>query len=260
MSRLKRYGSDVGLDLRNFPDCISPEFIEAWGAFITTQTAVDLFHSLPQPLGMQRVVEGFMSSLAKTSTKYLLRPVPSVTKHSLETARALLRIQQQDLRQWLQRIEFSNKFRLAEVHSRTNSDYNRVANCINTTIDIYLVYVPQTTRGGIPKVGELLHKQIPYWFSNKQPKALFKTDNLTKKLAKSAIPVVMDTYPNIQQAMLAPRAWHPWNIDLGIDCMRVKGNAFALHLQSRRLCSFLTTNKKHAVEKRLNTLVKSIFI
>lgn len=260
MSRLKSYGSDVGLDLRNFPDCVEPEYIEAWGAYITTQTAVDLFHSLPQPLGMQRVVEGFLSSLAKTSTQFLLRPVPPVTKHSLEQAKALLKLQHRDLKQWLQRIEFSNKFRLADVYSRTNSDYNRVANCINTTIDIYLVYVPQTTRGGIPKVGEILHKQVPYWFSNKQPKALFKTDNLTMKLAKSPMPVVPDTYPPIQQAMLSPRAWHPWNIDLGVDCMRVKGNAIALHLQSRRLCCFLSSYKRHAVEKRLNTLVKSIFI
>ncbi|QZE56716.1 hypothetical protein pEaSNUABM20_00180 [Erwinia phage pEa_SNUABM_20] len=260
MSRLKRYGSDVGLDLRNFPDCVDPEYIEAWGAFISTQTAVDLFHSLPQPLGMERVIEGFISSLSRTSTKFLLRHIPPVTLHSIDQAKALLKIQQNDLKQWLQRIEFSNKFRLADVQSRTNSDYNRVANCLNTTIDIYLVYVPQTTRGGIPKVGEILHKQVPYWFSNKQPKALFKTDNLTKKLEKSPLPVVPDTYPTIQQGMLAPRAWHPWSIDLGVDCMRVRGNAIALHIQSRRLCCFLTTYKRHAVEKKLNTLVKSIFI
>lgn len=260
MSRLKAYGSAVGLDLQNFPDCVDPEYIEAWGAYITTQTAVDLFHSLPQPLGMERVVEGFLSSLSRTSTNYLIRTIPPVTRHSIEQAKALIKIQQRDLRQWLQRIEFSNKFRLAEVHSRTNSDYNRVANCINTSIDIYLVYVPQTTRGGIPKVGELLHKQVPYWFSNKQPKALFKTDNLTQKLAKSPTPVVTDTYPNIQQAMLAPRAWHQWNFDLGVDCMRVKGNAIALHLQSRRLCCFLTSHKRHAVERKLNSLVRSIFI
>lgn len=260
MSRLKMYGSEVGLHLKNFPDCVEPEYLDAWCAYITTQTAVDLFHSLPQPLGMERVVEGFLSSLAKTSTKFLIRPIRPVTKHSIDQAQALLQIQQRDLKQWLQRIEFKNKFRLAEVHSRTTSDYNRVANCINTTIDVYLVYIPQTTRGGIPKIGELLHKQVPYWFSNKQPKALFKTDNLTMKLAKSPTPVVTDTYPSIQQAMLTPRAWHPWNLDLGIDCMRVKGNAIAVHLQSRRLCCFLTSYKRHVVEKKLNSLVRSIFI
>lgn len=259
MSRLKAYGSDVGLNIRNFPDCVDPEYIEAWGAYITTQTAVDLFNSLPQPMGMERVVEGFLSSLARTSTKYLIRPAPYVTKHSLEQAKALLKLQHRDLKQWLQRIEFGNKFRLAEVLTRTNSDYNRVANCINTTIDIYLVYVPQTTRKGIPNVGEILHKQVPYWFSSKEPKALFKTDNLTKKLAKSPTPVVTDTYPTVQQAMLTPRAWHDWNLDLGVDCMRIKGNAIALHLQSRRLCCFLTSYKRHVVEKKLNSLVRSIY-
>lgn len=259
MSRLKAYGSAVGLDVRNFPDCVDPEYLDAWAAYITTQTAVDLFNSLPQPLGMERVVDGFLSSLSRTSTKYLIRPVPRVTRHSIDQARALLKLQQTDLKRWLARIEFNNKFRLAEVHSRTNSDFNRVANCINTTVDIYLVFVPQTNRTGIPKVGEILHKQVPYWFSNKQPKALFKTDNLTQKLAKSPTPVVTDTYPAIQQAMLLPRQWHAWNLDLGISCMRVKGNAFALHLQSRRLCCFLTSHKRAAVEKKLNSLVRSIF-
>ncbi|EBY9527623.1 hypothetical protein D5P86_01410 [Salmonella enterica subsp. enterica serovar Infantis] len=262
MSRLREYGSAVGLDIKNFPDCVDPQYIEAWGAFISTQTAVDLFNSLPQPLGMERVVAGFLSSLAKTAStsKFLIRRVPGVSSLSIKEARALMQIQQRDLNRWLQRIEFTNKFRLAEVYSRTNSDYNRVANSTNTTIDIYLVYVPQTTRKGIPKIGELLHKQVPYWFSNKQPKALFKTDNLTQKLAKSPSPVVTDTYPSIQQAMLAPRAWHMWNMDLGVDCMRVKGNAIALHIQSRRLCCFLSSNRQSVVEKKLNGLVRSIFI
>lgn len=260
MSRLRTYGSDVGLDVRNFPDCIDPEYLDAWASYITTQTAVDLFHSLPQPMGMTRVVEGFISSLANTTSKFAIRPVPSVTQTSIKEARALLKIQRADVVRWLQRIQFDRQFRLAEVLTRTNSDYNRVANCINTTIDIYLVYVPQTTRKGIPKVGEILHKQVPYWFLGKQPKALFKTDNLTMKLAKSPTPVVTDTYPSIQQAMLAPRAWHLWDMDLGVSCMRVKGNAIALHLQSRRLCCFLASNKRPAVEKKLNSLVRSIFI
>ncbi|ARW58818.1 hypothetical protein HOS33_gp178 [Erwinia phage vB_EamM_Y3] len=260
MTRLRQYGSDVGLEIKNFPDCVDPEYLEAWGAYITTQTAVDLFHSLPQPMGMQRVVEGFLSSLSKTSTKFLIRAVPGPSSVSIKEARALLTLQYQALKKWQQRIQFSKQLRLAEVLSRTSSEYNRVANSINTTIDIYLVYVPQTTTKGIPKVGEMLNKQVPYWFSNKRPKALFKTDNLTMKLAKSPTPVVTDTYPSIHQAMLDSRLWHLWNLDIGVECMRVKGNAFAIHIQSRRLCCFLGSNRRHMIEKKLNSLVRSIFI
>lgn len=261
MTRLKQYGSEVGLTQNAFPDCIDPEYFEAWMAYISTQTAVDLYHSLPQPMGMVRVVEGFISSLAQTSTKYLIKPLPtSVAKMSIKEAYVLLKMQRTEMQQWLQRIQFDKHFRLAEVTSRTNSDYNRIANCINTTIDIYLTYVPRTTRTGIPKVGEILHRQIPYWFTDKQPKSLFKTDNLTMKLAKSPTPVVTDTYPPIQQLMLNGRLWHQWNLSLGIDCARVKGNALALHLQSRRLCCFLGPNRQSAVEKKLNSAVRSIFI
>lgn len=260
MSRLRQYGSAVGLDVKNFPDCVDPEYLDAWAAYITTQTAYDLFNSLPQPMGMQRAVEGFMSSLANSSSKFLLRPVPGVTSVSIKEARALLQVQQSNLKQWLQRIQFDRYFRMSEVLSRTTSSYNKVANCTSTTIDIYLVFIPKTTRTGIPKVGEVLHKQVPYWFSNKQPKALFKTDNLTTKLAKSPTPVVSDTYPSIQQMMLAPRAWHHWNTELGIECVRVRGNAFALHIKSSRLCCFLGSNRRSAVEKKLNSLVRSIFI
>lgn len=260
MGRLRDYGSEPTMDIHGFPDCVAPEYLEAWSAYISTQTAQDLYNSSPQPQGMTRVVQGFLSSLSKQSTQFLVRAVPGVMSDSVKEARVTLKATQYDYKFWTDRIRLAELLRIADVKVVVNSTYNPIANCINASLEIYLVYVPKPVKGKIPKIGEVLHSKVPYWFSSKQPKALFKTDNLTKKLARSPIPVVPDTYPPVETAMAQPRLWHEWNEKLGISCIRCKGNSFVLHVSSPRMLCFLGSHRKQEMERKLISLARSIFI
>lgn len=260
MSKLQTYGSEATLDIHGFPDCVDPEYLEAWAAYISTQTAQDLYNSAPQPMGMIRVVRGFLSSLNKTSTKFLIKTVPGPMSDSIKECRSLIKSTQYSYRFWLDRIKFFDVLRMADVRVTVNSMYNPIANCINTTATVYLVYVPKPVKGKQPKIGEVLHSRVPYWFSGKQPRALFKTDNLTKKLAKSAIPVVPDTYPTIEYVMAQPRLWHEWNDTLGVSCIRTKGNSMVLKLSTPRLLMFLGAHQKNELERKLISIVRSTFV
>lgn len=260
MSTLQIYGSAPSLDIHGFPDCVDPEYLEAWAAYISTQTAQDLYNSLPQPQGMTRVVRGFLSSLSAISTKFLIKTVPGPMSDSVKECRNVIQSMQYGYKFWLDRIKFFDLLRMADVRVTVNSTYNPIANCINTTATVYLVYVPKPVRGKAPKIGEVLHSRVPYWFSGKQPRALFKTDNLTKKLAKSAMPVVPDTYPSIEYAMAQPRMWHEWDEKLGVSCIRCKGNSLVLKLSSPRLLMFLGNNRKNDLERKLISIVRSTFV
>ncbi|WOL24418.1 hypothetical protein fHeYen902_072c [Yersinia phage fHe-Yen9-02] len=260
MGRLSDYGAGTVLDVQSFPDCVDPEFLDAWASYVTTQTAQDLFNSAPQPLGMIRAVQGFLSSLSTISTKFLLRAVPGFKSDSIKLARSLIHAQRKELNLWLTRIRFTEQLSLAEVKTTIDSSYNVVANCMSSTMNIYLVFVPKPVKGKIPKIGKVLHEQIPYWFSGKQPPALFKTDNLTKKLDKGGAVVTPDTYQPLQNLMHRPRAWYEWNTKLGIASARIRGNAVALHIQSPRLLMFLGTHKKSEMERKLNRLVNEIYV
>ena len=257
---LQKYGSEASLDIHGFPDCVDPEYLEAWAAYISTQTAQDLYNSLPQPQGMVRVVRGFLSSLNRTSTKFLIRTVPGPMSDSIKEVRNQIQSMQYSYKFWLDRIRFFDLLRTSEVRVKVDSMYNPIANCINTTATVFIVYVPKPVKGKIPKIGEILHSRVPYWFSGKEPRALFKTDNLTKKLAKSAMPVVPDTYPTIEYAMAQSRLWHDWNESLGVSCIRCKGNSIVLRLSSPRLLMFLGSHQKNELERKLISIVRSTFV
>lgn len=260
MSNLKQYGSSPTLDIGGFPDCVDPEYIEAWAAYISTQTAQDLYNSAPQPKGMERVIRGFISSISSTSTKFLVRSITRPQNDSIAEATAVLKVIRKDLRFWLDRMHFMDEFRMADVRVTVNSTYNPIANCVNSTATAFLVYIPKPVRGKEVKIGSILHSKVPYWFKGKQPASLFKTDNLTKKLAKSAIPVVPDTYPSLEYVMAQPRLWHQWDSKLGVECIRIKGNALVLKISSPRLLLFCGRHRKSDLDRKLITLVRSTFV
>lgn len=260
MATLKTYGSEPTLDIHGFPDCVDPEYLESWAAYISTQTVQDLYNSAPQPLGMQRVIMGFLSSVSRYSNKFLIRTVPGPMSDSIKHARQSIQSMQYSYKFWLDRIKFFDLLRVADVRVTLDSSFNPIGNCINTTATVYLVYVPKPVKGKVPKIGQVLHSRVPYWFNNKEPRALFKTDNLTKKLAKSPLPVVPDTYPTVEHVMAQPRLWHEWNTEQGISCIRTKGDSMVLKLSSPRLLLFLGRHTKNEVERKLISIVRSTFV
>lgn len=260
MSKLQEYGTEVGLTADTFPDAIDPEFFEAWATYISTQTAYELFNSLKQPLGQVRLVQGFLSSIAPIASRPTLRPVTSPYKETMTELKNYCKRYRVEVNQWLERIQFLQMFRLADVKVRIDSSKNIVANCLNYSSDVYLTYVPKPVNGNIPNVGQILHQQAPFWFKGREPAALFKTDNLTKKLKASAHKVEYDTYPRLPQLMASNRAWHPWNEQYGVDVARVHGNAVVIHLQLPRKIVFLMRKTQQEAERQIIKTIKTVFV
>lgn len=260
MTTLKQYGTEVGLTSDNFPDVMDPEFFEAWASYIGTQTAHELFNSAPQPEGHLRAVKGFLSSVSQFSGRPTIRPIRSPLRESEEQLTNYCKQYWKDINIWLTRIQFNQLLRLADVSVRLSSRKNPVANCLSYSADVYITYVQKPIRGKIPNIGQMLHAQESFWFKGALPSSVSKTDNLTKKLNKSAHGVSYDTYPRLPQLMVSARAWAQWNEDLGVDVARVHGNALCLRVQLPRLICFLMRKKQQEVEKLIVKRIKTIFV
>lgn len=256
--KLSDYGAGNSLSPSSFPDCVDPEYFEAWIAYVETQTAQDLFNmSNHKDMGMIFAVQGFLSSLNSFTTQATIRPVPPVGKTSLERFKKLLRWRNRAFQEFLKQKLFRKKFRLAEVKSKITPTYNRVANCILYTGDIYLTFVPQDVK---QSVGEILHTNKQFWFSGKTPVSLFKSDNLTKLLEKSAMKNLPDTYPSLVTIMGKPKLWHEWNSELGLDCARTKGNSISLRIRLEKQIFFLGKHKQSEIERLINRTISQVFI
>lgn len=257
--RPSHYGSEDGLHPKNFPDCVDPEYFEAWTAYCTTKTAQDLYNRQPAPYGMTLAVQGFISYINTLSTKILIKSVKSPMRESQRLFDLYMKSIRSNIEYPLTRNLFLSKFRLSDVHVVLDSKWNRVSNVLSVGAHVYLVMSPKPERGKTPKVGSILHTFKQAWFREKEPEQLFKTDNLTKKLKRSAIPNVPDTYPQIQQLFGKPALWFPWIDNAGIDIARVRGNAVAIHFYIPPTLVFLCTVSKADMEKSLVKKIKNSF-
>ncbi len=251
MPTLHDYGTEAKLVASAFPSSLDPAYFEVWSQYITTQTAYDLFNSEPQPRGMIRVVQGFISSLAQYNAKIALRPVGSPLKETLQDLKVDTRKYWHEVTKWLDRNQFNQLFRLASVDTVLDVQKNIVANCINYTAKSYLTYVPRQRGTRTEPTGSILHTQKQFWFRGKEPASLFKTDNLTKKLMKSAHGIEYDTYPTLKSIMNQPKNWFEWNENLGVDIARIKGNAVVLSIESPRRICFLMRKKPQEVQRQI---------
>lgn len=255
MLKLKDYGAGETLSVNSFPDALAPEYFEAWASYVETQTAQDLFNTGKN--GMIYVVQGFISGLNKTVSKPQLRNIPGVASTSKERYLKFLRVRHREMNEFLTRMLVRKTLRPAEVRSRVNSVYNRVANCILVDGEVYMTFVPISVK---QKIGEILNINKQLWFSGKNPPSVFKTDNLTKLLAKSAVQNVPDTYPSIASVIGNREYMEDWSPSLGIDCCRTKGNSFTIRIRLERQIFFLGKHKKNEVERIINQSIKQIFI
>lgn len=253
MASLLTYGSEDKLEASSFPSAFDPECFEAWSSYITTQTAYDLYNSAPHPKGMERVIQGFYSSISQYVANPTIKTIPDPQKESLDDLRRATRAYWQQLTIWLNRIQFNQMFRLADVNTQLDLTTNIVANCVTYTAKSYLTYVPRSREA----VGSILHAQDQFWFNGQKPKALFKPSNLSVK-HKSGIEV--DVYPTLSTIMTSPKAWHTWSDKHGIDIARVKGNAVCLQIESSRMMCFLMRKKPHEVQRLIRKTIGATII
>lgn len=257
--RPEHYGSESRLNATAFPDCADPEYFEAWASYITTKTAQDLFNRLPEPYGMTLTVQGFLSYLASIRSSVLIRSVKSPMSETVKMFESYIKGVRDANDYDLTRNQFLTRFRPAECHVILDSQYNRVANLINVGAWVHVVYSPAPVRGRVPKVGEILHTFKQAWFKGQEPEQLFKTDNLTKVMARSPIPNVPDTYPQVRQLFGQTSGWHPWMERQGIDIARVRGNAVAIRFYVPRTLVFLCDRKKTNMDALLVKKLKNAF-
>lgn len=255
MIKAKDYGAGDRLDANAFPDALAPEYFEAWTAYVETQTAQDLFNSGKN--GMLYAVQGFISGLNRTVSKPQIRNIPGVSKTSLERYRAFLKLRHKEVNEFFARMLVRRSMRVADVRTRINSIYNPVANCVVLTAEVYMTFIPISAK---QKIGEILNSNKQLWFSGKSPASVFKTDNLTKLLAKSAQQNVPDTYPNLVSVIGKRKYMAEWNQSLGVDCCRTKGNSFTVRIRLEHQIFFLGKHKQSEVERLINRNIKQVFV
>lgn len=255
MIKAKDYGAGDRLDANSFPEALAPEYFEAWAAYIETQTAQDLFNSGKN--GMLYAVQGFISYLNRTVSKPQLRNIPGVSATSLERYKSFLKTRYREVNEFYARMLVRRNLRVADVRSRINSIYNPVANCIVVTAEVYMTFIPISAR---QKIGEILNSNKQLWFSGKSHASVFKTDNLTKLLAKSAQQNVPDTYPSLVSVIGKRDYMAEWNPSLGMDCCRTKGNSFTVRIRLEHQIFFLGKHKQSEVERLINRGIKQVFV
>lgn len=249
------YGAGDTLHVNSFPDAIAPEYFEAWAAYVDTQTAEDLFNSGKD--GMVLAVQGFVSGLNKTIAKPQIRSIPGVAVTSRDRYSKFLRTRYREVNEFFNRMLLRKYMRVADVRTRIQSNYNQVANCIIVQAEVYMTFIPISAK---QKVGEVLNLNKQLWFSGKMPPSVFKTDNLTKLLAKSALQNVPDTYPSLVSVIGKRKYMAEWNQSLGIHCCRTKGNSFTVRIRLERQIFFLGKHKKSEMERLINRSIKQVFI
>lgn len=249
------YGAGTTLKVESFPDAIAPEYFEAWSAYIDTQTAQDLFNRGKD--GMLLAVQGFVSSLNKTVSKPQIKTIPGVANTSKDRYQKFLRTRYKEVNEFFARMLLKKYMRVAEVKTRINGTYNPVANCLVFSGEVYMTFIPNDVR---QKVGEILNANKQLWFSGKTHPSVFKTDNLTKLLAKSALQNVPDTYPSLVTVIGKRKYMAEWNPSLGLDCCRTKGNSFTVRIRLESQVFFLGKHKKSEIERLINRSIKQVFI
>lgn len=252
MASLLTYGAEDKLAATSFPSVFDPECFEAWASYITTQTAYDLYNSAPHPKGMERVIQGFYSSISTYNANPTLKTIPDPQKETLDDLKRATRKYWQQVTLWLNRIQFNQMFRLADVQTQLDLNVNIVANCMNYTAKSYLTYVPRSR----DPVGSILHSQAQFWFNGEKPSALFKTNNLKTKQTG----IEIDTYPALSSIITSPKAWHAWSDAHGVDIARVKGNAVCLQIESSRMMCFLMRKRPQDVQRKIRNVIGATII
>lgn len=255
MLKASDYGAGDSLSVESFPEAIDPEYFEAWTGYIETQTAQDLFNSGKD--GMVYAVQGFLSSLNKTASHPQLRTVPGVVKTSKERYGKFVRSRYREVNDFFRQKLIRKYLRVADVKTRVDSRYNPVANCIVLDAEVFMTFIPITST---QKIGEILNSNKQLWFSGKSHPSLFKTDNLTKTLAKSALRNVPDTYPSLVSVIGKRKYMAEWNPAIGVDCCRTKGNSFTVRIRLESQIFFLGKYKQSEIERLINRSIKQVFI
>lgn len=251
------FGSEDNLNISGYPEVVDPNYLDAWAEYIRTQTAYELYNLAPRPYGMTYAVLGFLSSISTVSRSFLLKPVQSPLDISIKQYLADIQKRKSDLSVYLKNISFDRYFQLSEVKTTMDTTYNRVANASMVEVGLILVYVPKQQGGKIPSAGAVLHKVADSWFKGKKPKELFNTSALNEVYKKNPKLIRPDVYPNILSLITKRKGWHEWNEKLGLEIVRIQGNAIALRMNTTRMPIFLGTKTKNQVLGKLTNLAKS---